>query len=206
MITSLPKNRTTLFIAATVILAIIYVIALIFFKLNPPIPRLITSSPTDQAKNVALATIPAFEFDKSIDLADVAVISSPKTSWTLTQTKSTTIIASHSPDFQPATEYTLSLTWKNKPLTSLVFTTLKSQVDPLLLQSMKDELARDYPLARFTPYKTNNYRVVYSAPMTFEISLKNANLKSSEAIDEVKAWVTRNGGDVSTHKFTVITE
>ncbi len=68
---------------------------------------------------------------------------------------------------------------------------------------MKDELARDYPLAQKLPYSTPDYRVVYSSPMTLEITLKNSNLTSVEVIDEIKSWVTKNGGDVANHKYVI---
>lgn len=206
MMEKLLENRQKLFILATVVLAVVYIVLFIYFKLNPSMPRLISSSPIDLSKDVALAKLPTFEFDKPIDLTDVVIISSPKTSWVLTQTKATNITATHTPDFQPATTYTISLTWKNKPLAGLEFKTLASQVDPLLLQEMKEELARDYPLARFTPYKTSNYRVVYSSPMTFEITMINSNLTSEDAIEEVKSWITKNGGDAASHKLVVITQ
>ena len=35
------------------------------------------------------------------------------------------------------------------------------------------------------------------------IALKNPNLTSAEAIDEVKSWITANGGDAGAHKYVV---
>ena len=61
-------------------------------------------------------------------------------------------------------------------------------------------MARDYPLATKVPYENNDIKIVYSAPMALEITLKNPNLTSAEVIEAVKSWVTQNGGDADAHK------
>ena len=164
-------------------------------------PKIITSVPA-----VGSATGDVFkpiivQFDVAVLSSDFSVSSSPEEAWTIKQESRDTISLVHKQILHPATLYTINLVWQQKPLLPLSFTTQAAQGDPRLVQELTDELNRDYPLARFTPYETPLYRVVYSAPMTFEITLINLNLTSQEAIDEIKEWVASKGGDVDAHKY-----
>lgn len=194
-------------VVLSLVLGGLFLASLIFllWPKSPKLPPLKSSVPADGAVSVALASPVTFVFDVVVSLADFSLSSTPSLKWTLSQPNSNTILASRSPAFQPSTTYSLSLSWRNQPLTALSFTTIKAQVDPLLLQQMEEELARDYPLANFTPYETSLYRVVYLAPLVLEITLKNPNLTSEEAIADIRRWVTSKGGDATAHTYTVTT-
>lgn len=182
------------------------ILSLIFYFLSlksPSYPKVLSFSPNDKSVSVDLRANPIYQIDKEVILSDLTLTSSPNINFQLTESNSKTFVATHTLAFQPSTTYTLTLSWQGQTIQTHSFTTLKSQEDPLLIQNMKDELAHDYPLAQKLPYTTDSYRVVYSAPMTLEITLKDNNLGPSDAISEIKSWVTKNGGDSTTHKYVI---
>lgn len=185
---------------------ILVVLSVILFliggKAQKP-PTIKALSPLDRAQNVDLRSSLNYSSDNPLILSEISITSSPSLDLELNLQNPNTLVATHKLAFQPSTTYTISLAWRDQNILTHSFTTIKSQEDPLLIQSMKDELERDYPLAQKLPLKTPQYRVVYSAPLTLEITLINPNFTSEEIIEEVKSWVTQNGGDVSAHKFVM---
>lgn len=187
------------------VLAILTIVSLVILnrKQAAALPKIVNSDPSFGTTNGDIFKPISLDFNLPVISSDFSITSAPPENWTISQSGSASILLTHQQILHPATLYTLNLTWQNKPLPPLTFTTQLAQGDPRLVQELTEELTRDYPLARFTPYETSNYKVVYSAPMTFEITIKNPNLKSDEVVTEIKAWVTQNGGDVSAHKFIV---
>ena len=183
-------------------LGLLTIIFLLLGNKKNPLPQIINFTPADGSQNIELRAIPSYLSDIPLTLSDLTITTTPPHSLTLTSSNPTMITATHSLAFQPATTYTITLSWRGNILQAHSFTTVKSQEDPLLIQNMKDELARDYPLAQKLPLNTSQFRVVYSAPMTLEITIKNPNLTSQEAIDEIMIWVKKSGGDVEAHKYT----
>lgn len=178
-------------------------ILLLLTKQSPSLPQLSSFSPQDQSQNNALTVVPTYIFETPISISDITIITSPSFDFALSQTGEDTIVATHKLSFQPSSTYTVTLLWQNQAVLTHTFTTKESQEDPLLIQTMKDELARDYPLAQLLPLETSQYRMVYSAPMTLEITVKNPNITSVEAIDYAKNWVSKNGSSINLHKFVV---
>ena len=186
-------------------LTISSIVLVLFAKKSPPTPKITSTTPIDQSQNIDLTMIPAYFFDIPISISDITITSNPVFNFQLVQQNTNTLIATHTLNFQPATTYVITIDWQNNNIFTHSFTTVKSQVDSLLIQNMKDELARDYPLGQLTPYTTSSYRVVYSAPMTLEITLKNKDVSPEKAIADIKSWVSNNGGDVSAHQYTIAT-
>lgn len=182
------------------------VVLAIFVFLNKSMaspPQIVAANPTHNALAVSLEIKPLLTFDEEVFAADFTLASVPSISWTLSQSSPTSLRAQPALLLQPQTKYLLQIKWKDQKLPDYSFTTQTSQTDPLLIKNMKDELARDYPLAQSTPYTTPLYRVVYSSPMTLEITLKNLNITSQEAIDEIKEWVKSMGGDAEAHRYVI---
>ncbi len=100
-------------------------------------------------------------------------------------------------------QYTLNLSYNGDLIYTLSFKTLRQQSDPRYVQEVNNEMARDYPLATKLPYESPVFTIRYSSPLTLEITVKNPNLTTQEIIDEVKVWVTQNGGDTSAHKYVI---
>jgi hypothetical protein len=184
-------------------LGVLTLIFLLIGKKSPPLPKVTSFSPINAAQKIDLRTVPTYQIDTPITLSDLTLTSTPNFNFQLSEATTGTILATHPTAFQPSTTYSLTLSWQNQNILTHSFTTIKSQEDPLLIQNMKDELARDYPLAQKLPLNTPQYRVVYSAPLTREITLKNPNLTSAEVIEEVKSWVTQNGGNANVHKYVI---
>ncbi len=186
-------------------LAVLSVVLLLFGGKAQNPPTITTFNPVDRAQNIDLRSSLSYSSNNPLILSEISITSSPSLELELILQNTNTLIATHNLAFQPSTLYTISLAWRGQNILTHTFTTLKSQEDPLLIQNMKDELERDYPLAQKLPLKTTQYRVVYSSPLTLEITLINPNFSSEEIIEDVKSWVTQNGGDVSSHKFTIAT-
>jgi len=167
------------------------------------LPQLVYSTPTTNSLGADVFNPVMIQFDKPILVKDFTIISSPEESWDLAQEGQNSLRISHSLALRPSTKYQLVLSWKSSPLPALTFTTQSSQGDPRLVQTLTQELNRDYPLAKLTPYNTPLYRVVYSAPMTLEITIKNRGISSQKATEEVRSWVTSVGGDATTHKYII---
>lgn len=185
------------------VLILFNVVVAINNTLFPSLPPISSTSPSNNATKIVLNQPVVISFKKPIQVTDFLFTSDPSLSWDLTQTSANTITASHSLDFQPSSTYALNLTWKNRAYSPIIFTTMVSQVDPLFIKQTNDELARDYPLAQKFPYETPGFRIVYSAPLTLEISLKNKNITDEEAFAYARQYVKDNGLDPSTHKYII---
>jgi len=188
-------------IYATGTLLIVYLGIILFFK--KPTPQIKLTSPVDSSQKVAIYTDINYVFDQDVLIKDLTFQISPEVPLANKQTKPNSITLTPKRTLQPSTTYTINVYWQNKQIYVLTFTTQATQTDPILIENMKTELTRDYPLGQKLPLDNSQYRVVYSAPMTLEITIKNPNLTSQEIIDEVKVWVTQNGGDTSAHKYVI---
>lgn len=198
----LNNPKVKLYGALLGLLIVINLIFALYRRLSPIHPQVISSTPPQQASNVPLDTIPTFTFDQQLDANDLKVESTPSLNWIL-QLKDKTLLLQHPLNFQPSTNYLLSIYHQNTKVYDYSFTTQASQTDSALIQSMKDELARDYPLGQKTPYEAPGFRLVYSSPLTLEITLKNTSLDELEAIGYARSWVSENGLDPTTHKYII---
>lgn len=193
-----------------IIFSIVTLIALIFslfYKPKPPLPQLISSSPISNAQRVSLTDSIQLKFDQDIDSTRLVIKSSPPEDWSIqVGNDNSTIILKSKKYLQVETSYSLSILYGDKSVSTLNFKTIPQQGDPRYTQGVLKEMDRDYPLAVKLPYNTPSYRVVYSAPLTLEITLKNQNISSATAIGDIKAWVTQNGGDASSHKYVIGTD
>ena len=196
---SLKQIKFILYTAGS--LLIVYLGIILFFK--KPNPQIKLTSPVDSSQKVAIYTDINYVFDQDVLVQDLSFQITPEVPLTNKQVKPDSITLTPKRTLQPSTTYTITLYWQDKQIHVLTFTTQATQTDPILIENMKTELARDYPLGQKLPLDNSQYRVVYSAPMTLEITIKNPNLTSKEIIDEVKSWVTQNGGDASAHKYVV---
>jgi len=196
-----PKIKIALIVVG--VLIFLNIIVSIIRTLFPGLPPITSVSPPHNANKIVLNQPVVINFKQSIQVADFSLTSEPSLSWDIAQTNANTITFIHSLDFQPSFTYTLNLTWKNKSYPPIVFTTMASQVDPLFIKQTNDELARDYPLAQKLPVETPGYRIVYSAPMTLEVSLKKSTITQEEALGYARDWVKEQGMEPSTHKYVV---
>lgn len=179
-----------------------------FFWLNkaPQLQHLalISVVPKNQSTGVDLFLPITLGFNQEVSASDFSISSVPEATWTVEQKLPNTIVAKSNYAYSPSTNYRLSISHKGQIVDSIGFTTIASQTDQKLLQQIGEEVARDYPLAKITPLKTNSYRVVYSAPLELEITLLSDSITPEQATEEVKSWVIQNGGDAGKHTYKVI--
>ncbi len=184
-------------------LALISLIALVLSLIKPKDspPELLRSVPTNNQNDVSVLRPIELQFRGPVDPADLSVSSSPASTWDVVTRGDTFIVLTHSSPLKPKTKYVLSLSWKNQPLLTLNFETEASQTDYELIKDTKAIIAKDYPLASLIPYDTPLYHVVYSAPLTLEITLKNPSTSKDQAIEDLKTWVSSNKLDSASHQY-----
>lgn len=197
-----PKTKKILLIS----LAALALGSLLISFLSPSNPKLISSTPSNSG-NLSDPNLPiTLQFDRQVDLADFGFTITPSETINSANLDSNTIQINFGKSLLINTKYLISINYKSRPLTQLSFTTNAPpgiQYDARLNQNIQSELDTQYPLIAKTPYNTSSYRVVYSAPMTLEITLKNPSLTSEEVVAEIKGWITQNGGDATTHKYVL---
>jgi len=191
-----------------IFLAILAIGTLLFALLSSQknlhqLPQITSSNPAADSVEADIFTPIIIQFDKSILADDFSLLSSPKESWILKQDTQNSLVISHSLALHPSTKYDLTFSWKGDPLPTLSFTTHSSQGDPRLVQTLTQELNRDYPLASLTPHEGFGFSVVYSAPLTLEITITNSLVDQADAIAATKDWVKGQGLVSSTHQYII---
>lgn len=169
---------------------------------------LVSSSPTNNSSLSNLNQPILLEFNQKINLEDLKFQIVPEEKFAPSKIENTKVMLTFNKVFQINTNYLVTILYKEKQLDQINFTTTISpntQYDARFLEEVQNNMDDKYPLMVKTPYISPQFRVVYSAPLTLEITLTNPNLTSSEAIEEVKSWVTQNGGDVAAHTFVIAT-
>lgn len=167
-------------------------------------PKIISTTPPNNSQNVSSVEPIVFFFDIPVETSKLTIKSQPEANWQLTQTAENVITAKSTKYLSYSKEYFFEIIYSTNKIGALNFKTAAGQGDPQFYQEVKDVMSRDYPLAEKFPYLTDNYKVVYSAPLELEIRLKANTLSEQEAIDAIKSYVTKNGGDASVHKYVVV--
>lgn len=189
------------------ILIILAIVSIGVFMLSFFITKkltLISSYPTKDSNLSNLNSPITLEFNQKISLSDFKFEIIPTETFSLEQSGGTKIIIKLDKTPKINTKYSLNILYKDKHVDIVNFTTnvpKDTQYDARFLQDTQAELDAQYPLIAKTPYSTPEYRVVYSAPMTLKITIKNPNIASQKVIEEIRAWVTQNGSDASAHKY-----
>lgn len=197
-----PKTKKILLIS----LAALTLGSLLISFLSPSNPKLISSTPSNSG-NLSDPNLPiTLQFDRQVDLVDFSFTITPSETINSANLDSNTIQINFGKSLLINTKYLISINYKSRPLTQLSFTTNAPpgiQYDARFNQNIQSELDTQYPLIAKTPYNTSSYRVVYGGPMTLEIIIKETGVSPEIAIKEIRAWVTSEGGDATTHKYVV---
>ena len=196
-------RKKTIFILLAVTLVV--VVVSLFYRPVNPLPNIISTSLTTSSTKVNYFDPLRLKFDQSINPSLLSIKSVPEESWSVTSAigDPTSIVLDHAQYFRVNTDYSLTIFYNNQQIHVLKFRTTPQQSDPRYVQEVNKEMARDYPLATKVPYENNDIKIVYSAPMTLEITIKNGSISSQAATEEVKSWVTSVGGDAATHKYVI---
>lgn len=196
-------RKKTILVLLGITLAMLVVSFL--YRPSKPLPRVTSTSLAGSSTKVGYFDPVSVRFNQSINPSLISIKSMPEESWEITAATGdpTTIILNHVQYFRVNTEYSLTIFYNNEQIHVLKFRTAPQQSDPRYVQEVNNEIARDYPLATKVPYENSNFKIIYSSPLTLEITIKNPNLTSTEIIAEVKSWVTQNGGNASAHKYII---
>jgi hypothetical protein len=189
------------------ILSIIAFTTLLISMVYRPDPKLINSNPKTGTNISNLDQSILLEFNKEIKLEDFSFKIDPNEDFTPVLSENRIVTLNFHKTFPINKKYLLTIVYKGKQLGEVIhFTTnvpKSTQYDARFNQEIQAELETQYSLMSKTPYETDEYRVVYSAPFTLEITIKNKSISTTDAISEVKVWVTKNGGDSMAHKYVV---
>jgi methionine-rich copper-binding protein CopC len=189
------------------VIVFIFLIFSLFYKPKPALPKIISSLPSANSTSVLVTDPIQLKFDQPVDPSLLTVSSNPPEVWAIQSGDDNTIATLKSKQYLRAeTPYSLSILYHNQPTFTLNFKTIPQQGDPRYTQGVLQEMSHDYPLAKFTPYETTQYLVVYSSPMTLEITLKSPNIPHDQAISDIRAWVTSVGGDATAHQYVIATQ
>ncbi len=199
-------KQKLIFIAVIIIVLILGVIFIYTSqKKNAAVTLPLTilgTTPQEGSSQVSPFDSVTITFNQRVNPQEISVTSTPSENWSVSQNISNILTITHGEYLRVATPYTLTIMQDNKTIGTLKFETAHEQNDPRLLQTLQSELDQKYPLASLTPYETSDYKVVYSAPLTFEIQIKSS-IQPQDAISQVKEWVKSNGVDPATHKYII---
>ena len=199
------KQKFKIVLAFTI--AIAFIVSLLYLSQNSrpaPIPELVTSSPASGAVTASVVEPISLVYNQPVDISTLSFASAPKIAGSMSQPRSDTVVITHAAYLQSNTKYTLNISRGQETITTLSFTTGVGQGDPNFYQQVNAEMDKNYPLAQFTPYENPYFRVVYSAPLALEITLKNTTLTPDQAITQIKSWVQSHGLDPSSHTYSVV--
>lgn len=176
----------------------------LLYKPAKPLPVVLESKPSSGSTKVNYFDQIFIKLDQIVDQTLIKAVSIPEENWSI-NTEGATIVLKSQQFLRVATEYTLNILYQDKTVYSLKFKTLPQQSDPRYAQEVGIEMKKDYPLSAKLPFENSNFYIVYLSPLTIEITIKNSDLSAGEALEEVKSWVTKSGGDVASHKFVIAT-
>lgn len=196
---NIPNKKIiiTLFLILLTLIGI-NIINSLFFK--PP--ELISTVPPNRTSAVELTTPIILNFSRPVSPSDVKLVSSGQEDFTL-RGEGNSIVAEHDKAFFNNRDYTVEIYFQGDLIDALIFTTLRQESDPRVTQEIQETVENDYPLASLTPYRTDNFEVVYSAPLTLQIEIYANSLSANDAINIVKSWVNLQGLDPDSHTYTL---
>jgi hypothetical protein len=169
-----------------------------------PIPITIeATTPLDKSTQNSVMINPQIQFNKSILASDISIASSPDENWTINQVDKQTISLSHKKYLYLNTKYVLTIKYLDQVVSIYTFSTAPGQTDPRFLQQVQDKMDAQYPLMGETPRFTQGYSLVYSAPLTLEITILDSKITPSDIILQAKAWVTQNGLAPDSHQYKI---
>lgn len=202
----MKKLITTKNIVIFLIITLFVFLVSILYNPKTPIPTVISASPKHNSKNISVTENILVKFDQTVDLSKIVVTSVPEEEWSLKSSTDKSVVALESKQYLLAdSDYAISIYHESQLVTVLNYKTIAQQGDPRYTQTVLKEMDRDYPLATKFPYSGPNFRLIYDAPLTIGITIKNPNLTSQEVIEEVKEWVSQNGLSSVSHKYIIST-
>lgn len=184
----------------SLITLVVFLYSLIPRKETPP--QLINSTPTSGVKNFSTIGSLIFKYDRGISLGDFTVTSVPEAIWTVSKPSEKQLLVKPQNQLLRVTSYSLTINWQGEALHTHTLTTEDTQTDYEVIEKVKSEIEKNYPLASKIPYEQPGFKVQYQKELVLEIILKNSNLERDIIINAVRDWVKENGLDPDSHTYT----
>lgn len=144
-------------------------------------------------------------FNKPIKIEDAAITVDPAVAGFTALSEDNTLFS-----FTPTQEYgfdksyTVAVSYRGKELLVFSFTTPPASTDTQILKQNAESVTQNYPFAYFLPYKSINYTIKYSAPLTLKIIYNYERPDEQEIVDLLKEESEKN--DVTDVEHTYIFE
>lgn len=186
------------------VLAVLVLLSFLISIFSSKTPSLISSFPSNNANLDAFNSPITLEFNQKINPNNFTFTISPNETFSVNQWGPTKIILTLDKTFRINSKYILEISYKNKHLTQIAFTTNappNTQFDARFLENIQQDLNHNYPLMAVTPYQTANFRVVYTAPLQLTITPTNSQIPQDQILEQVKSWVSSRGVDAASHQY-----
>lgn len=129
-------------------------------------------------KNITITTSPVFEFEQRIDKKKLTIIPKQK--------------------LEQETRYIIFIKQRGKEIFKYSFTT-RGSTETEMVELDTQITLEEYPLAYELPLETEKYSVIYTDPLTLQITIKTGTKTQIEK--EIIDWVKEKEVDPATHKF-----
>lgn len=190
-------SATKKFIYTLLFFFLILTIIALYQKLNPQPPKVLSTLPLNQSREVAINTQIEVVFDKTIKINDLKIELQPEFIYQFSSEKEKLILKPETPlNFD--TLYTFKLTFLpvKKEIYQLSFQTLAPQGGYQAVEEIIKEQQEDYPLAPYSPPEGASFYFLYTGPKQIRVFLKR---DSALAKKEFFDWADSLGIDLSDH-------
>lgn len=194
----MPKSTQKLIF----ILAVLFLILALFVlwqKIKPQPPKVLSTLPLNQNREVAIDSQIEFTFDRPTKINDFKIELAPEFLYHFSVEGGKLVLKPENP-LNFATVYTLKLTHlpTKKEVYQLTFQTIPPQGGYQAIAEIVEEQQEDYPLAPFSPPDNASFYFLYTSPKQIRVFLKADPAASQKAFFD---WVASLGLDLSDHQI-----
>jgi len=184
----------------SIITTLLFFYSLLPKKEVPPI--LIGSTPANSSSNFSTIGTIILKYDRAIAAEKFTITSIPESAWQIKQQSDKQLSVKPINQLSRITPYTLNINWQGELLHTFYLTTEDTQTDYEIINKVKSEIEKNYPLAAKIPYEQPGFKVQYQKELTLEIILKKENVERDIILNTVRDWVKENGLDPDSHTYT----
>lgn len=200
------NKKINILLLVLLVIALILLVTTWFINIKESILKIVSASPTDQAKNVSVLPKITLEFNRPLkNVNEVTAVFSPQIKFIPNlENQQKTLLLIPQEYLTPNTSYTLEIkSTKNEILWHSIFTTEQLQGNPQIPADSEKYTRMYYPLLEFVPYETEGFWVTYSGPLALKVTIKKGSSKTLEP--NVIQWIKNHGVDPSSHQIRWIT-
>lgn len=194
----MPEKTKKIIIILTVLFIILTLFTL-FQKLKPQPPKILSTLPSQQSREVSLDAQIEFTFDKPFKINDFKIEINPEFLYHFSVEVDKLILKPENP-LNFSTVYSLKLTHlpTKKEISQLTFQTIEPQGSSQVVEEIQKEQQEDYPLAPYSPPDNASFYFFYTGPKQIRVFLKADPTPSQKAFFD---WVNSLNLDLSNHNI-----